>query len=504
VSADRAYAELLERLGAVADLYKIQMLLFWDQRVMMPPRGAEARADHLGTITRLLYEGWSDERLGELLEEVRPLEDSVDYDSDEASLIRFARNEHDRTRRVPPALRGEMSRAASLAVPVWEKARRTSDWQLFAPYLERNLALRREYVACFDDADEAYDALLEEFEPGMKTAEVRAVFDTLKPELIRLVGEVRGREVDTSFLAGPFPIDRQRAFERRLLEKLGWTPDAWRYDETVHPFASSISPQDIRITTKHRLDSLDSLFSTTHEFGHGLYEHQVSPSLARTPLARGTSLGMHESQSRMWENLIGRSLPFWRHFYGDLQAAFPERLGGVGLEAFYRAINKVEPSLIRIEADEVTYSLHVILRFELEQELLGGGVDVPDVPDVWAERMHDYLAVEVPDVADGALQDMHWAAGHIGYFSTYALGNVISVQLWERLRRDLPGLDADLERGEFGPLHEWLREQVHRHGRKFTAKELLQRIVGGPLDAAPYVRYLRRKVGEIYDVPEAA
>jgi carboxypeptidase Taq len=480
------------------------MLLFWDQRTMMPPTGGEARAEHLATTTRLLHEQWTADRLGELLGELRGYADRLDYDSDDAALIRFAAREYDKAIRVPPELRAEMSRTASLALPVWEQARRDSDWTLFAPYLDRNLELRRDYVACFDDVEEPYDALLDEYEPGMKTSEVRAVFEELKGELVELVGEVREHVIEASFLNGPFPIERQWELERRLLARLGAGPESWRLDETVHPFASSLDPRDVRITTKHRVECLDSLFSTLHEFGHGLYEHQVSLDLARTPLCRGSSLGMHESQSRMWENLVGRSLPFWRHFYPELQEAFPEPLGGVDLESFYRAINKVEPSLIRIEADEVTYSLHIILRFELEQELLGGGVDVASLPDAWAERMNEYLGVEVPDVADGPLQDMHWAAGHIGYFSTYALGNVISVQLWERLRQDLTDLDEQLERGELAPLREWLRDHVHRHGSKFTPKELLERVVGGPLDAGPYVSYLRRKLGELYGVPVGA
>jgi len=502
--SDGALDELHERLAIATDLAKVQMLLFWDQRTMMPPAGATGRADQLATITRLLHERWTDERLGELLDELGPYGESLDYDSDDAALIRFAAREHDKARRVPPALRAEMTRAASLALPVWEQARRESDWALFAPCLEHNLDLRREYVACFDGLEEPYDALLDEYEPGMKTSEVRTVFEQLKDELVELIADVREHELDTSFLSGSFPVERQWELERRLLERLGAGRDSWRLDETVHPFASSLGPLDVRITTKHRADCPDSLFSTLHEFGHGLYEHQVSLDLARTPLCRGSSLGVHESQSRMWENLVGRGLPFWRHFYGEVREAFPEALGGVDLDRFYRAINKVEPSLIRIEADEVTYSLHIILRFELEQDLLGGGVDVAAVPDVWAERMDEYLGVDVPDVADGPLQDMHWAAGHIGYFSTYALGNVISVQLWERLRQDLTDLDEQLERGEFRPLREWLGDHVHRHGRKLMPKELLERVVGGPLDPGPYVSYLKRKLGDVYRLPVGA
>jgi len=255
---------------------------------------------------------------------------------------------------------------------------------------------------------------------------------------------------------------------------------------------------DIRLTTRHHEENLTSIFAVMHEFGHGLYERQVDPVHERTPLARGTSLGLHESQSRMWENLVGRSLPFWTRFYPDLQQVFPEQLGSVELETFYRSVNKVEPSLIRIYADEATYNLHIILRFELEQELLSGAVAPADLPAAWDAKMEEYLGIEVPDVADGALQDMHWAGGLIGYFPTYALGNIISAQLWERLLEDLPGLHEQMELGEFAALREWLRQHLHRYGRKFTPKETLERAVGGPIDPAPYLRYLRAKLGEIY------
>jgi carboxypeptidase Taq len=367
------------------------------------------------------------------------------------------------------------------------------------PHLKRNFELRREYVACFEPAENDYDHLLDDFEPGMTTAEVAAVFDRMKAELVPLIAEIAERPlIDDSFLAGPWPIEAQKEFEAKMLERLGFMPESWRIDETGHPFAASASPTDIRITTKHRLEDLHSTFSSMHEFGHGLYEHQVSPSLARTPLARGTSLGIHESQSRMWENLVGRSRPFWRRFYPELQQTFPERLGAVDLEAFYRAINKVQPSLIRIESDEATYNLHIILRIELEQEILSGDVAIEDAPEAWNGRTKEYLRIDVPDDAHGILQDMHWSAGHIGYFATYSLGNIVSVQLWERIRPEIPDLAEQIERAEFGDLRAWLRENVHRHGRKFTSKELLQRVVGSSIDPGPYLKYLRGKLGEIY------
>jgi len=495
---DRAFEELRARIAQYWDLAKVQMILFWDQRTMMPPGGAADRAEQLATLARLTHETLVSDETGRLLEEVRPFGESLEYDSDHASLLRWLRREYGKAVRVPVELRAELSRAAAQGLPVWERARRESDFGLFLPVLRHNFELRRQYVACFEPAEEDYDHLLDDFEPGMRTSEVRAIFDRLKEGLQPLLREVLDSEPpDDSFLHGTFPLAAQQELERRVLAGFGFTPESWRIDETVHPFASSAGIADIRLTTHHREHDLHSVFATMHEFGHGLYERQVGPELARTPLARGCSLGVHESQSRMWENLVGRSLPFWRRFYPDLQELFPS-FGSVGLDAFYRAINRIRPSLIRIDADEVTYNFHIILRFELEQELLSGALDPADAPEAWDAKMQEYLGIDVPDVADGILQDMHWAGGNVGYFSTYSLGNIVSCQLWERIRADLPGLDDEFERGEFGSLRDWLAKHVHRHGRKYMPTELLERAVGGPIDPEPYLAYLRRKLGSIY------
>jgi carboxypeptidase Taq len=498
VTPETAFAALRARATEVHHLTKVAMILNWDQRTMMPPGGAAARANQLGTITRIAHELLVSDDTARRIDAAAAHESDVDYDSDDACLLRFARREHEKARRVPSELRAEMSTASSRALPVWDRARNDSDFESFRPFLERNLELRREYVSHLGEADEPYDHLLDDFEPAMKTAEVRAVFEELKDGLLPLIAEIAQREpIDASCLEGEFELARQQEMERRILDAFGFTRDSWRIDETIHPFASNSSVSDIRITTRHRRTDLHSLFSTMHEFGHGLYERQVSPALDETPLARGCSLGWHESQSRMWENLVGRGLPFWRRFYPQLRELFPS-FARVELDEFYRAINAVRPSLIRIDSDEATYNLHIVLRFELEQELLAGAIDVRDLPEAWDARMQEYLGVEVPDVADGVLQDMHWAAGHIGYFSTYSLGNIISCQLWERIREELPDLDDQFEQGEFGALREWLGEHVHRHGRKFLPAELMERVVGGPIDPQPYLAYLRAKLGEIY------
>jgi carboxypeptidase Taq len=496
------YQELIRKLAEIHDVRMARSILSWDQHTKMPPKGGEVRAEQLGTLDRIAHELFIADEIGELLEGLRQYEEGLSYDSDEASLIRVTRRDYEKARRVPPDLRAELTRAGAKALPAWIEAREKSDFSIFLPYLVRNVELQREYVDCFDKAENDYDVLLDDFDEGLTTVEVRAVFDELKAELIPLIAEIteRADAVDDSCLSGPFPIDRQRSFALELLGQLGFDPESWRLDPTVHPFAMSAATSDIRLTTRYDDGDLNSVFAAIHEFGHGFYEAGIDPRLERTPLSQVTSMSLHESQSRMWENLVGRGLPFWRHFYPRLQAAFPERFGSVDLDEFYRAINKVQPSLIRIEADEATYNLHIILRFELEQEILEGGLDLKDLPDAWNARMTEYLGVDVPDDARGVLQDVHWSGGAIGYFPTYSLGNVISVQLWDVVREAMPDLDQQFERGEFGDLSRWLRENLHEHGRKFTSKEMLDRIVGSGMDPGPYVRYLKEKLGGIYGV----
>ncbi len=495
------YNELRSRLAEIHDLNKVGWVLGWDQRTMMPPKGARARAEQLATLGRVAHEKFTSDDIGRLLDELRPYGESLPYDSDEASLIRVARRDWDKARRVPGDLRAEMTRTAALANAVWAEARKTSNFSLFQPHLQKNVDLKFRYMECFDEGDEPYDVLLDDYEPGMKTAEVRQVFEDLKRDLVPLIAAIGARAdaVDNACMYGHFPVDKQREFVLGIIRRFGFADDSWRLDPTVHPFASNSSPSDIRITTRYYENYLGpALFGSMHETGHGLYENGVSPSLERTPLCRGASLGLHESQSRMWENLVGRSRPFWQHFYPQLQAAFPEHFAQVDAETFYRAINKVEPSLIRVEADEATYNLHIILRFELEQEVINGKLKLGDLPEAWNARMKDYLGIDVPDDARGVLQDIHWSAGSLGYFATYSLGNIISCQIWEKARAALPGLEAGFAQGEFMGLREWLRDNLHRHGRKFTPTETMERVVGGPIDVEPYVKYLKTKLGGIY------
>ena len=501
------YEELKKKLAEIHDVHMARSILSWDQHTKMPPKAGEIRAEQLGTLDRIAHELFIDDDIGALLEELRPYEESHDYDSDEASLLRVTRREYAKATRVPSDLRAELTRAGAIALAAWVEARQKSDFAIFLPYLRRNVELQREYVACFPKAENDYDVLLDDFDEGMKTTEVRAVFDELKTELIPLIAEIteRADTVDNSCLTGHFPIDKQRAFALEVLEQLGYDHESWRLDPTVHPFAMSAGTKDIRLTTRYDETDLSvSLFATIHEFGHGFYESNVDPAFERTALASVTSMSLHESQSRMWENLVGRGLPMWRFFYPKLQETFPKQFADVELDAFYGAINKVEPSFIRVEADEVTYNMHIILRFELEQEMLSGDLALEDLPEAWNARMSEYLGIDVPDDAHGVLQDVHWSGGAIGYFPTYSLGNVVSVQLWEKLTGELPDVSSQFERGEFGDLAGWLRENLHQHGRKYTSKEMLQRITGGGMDPAPYIRYLKSKMGEIYGLPVEA
>ena len=487
---------LRERLAEISDLYRTMGVLGWDQKVTMPPGGHPARAEALATIGRIAHERFTDDEIGRLLERLRPLEESLDYDSDEASIIRVTRRDWEKQRRVPTELRTEMVRAAALGNQVWIEARANDDFEAFRPALERNLELKRRYVECFEWEDSPYTPLLDDFEPFMLTSEVAEVFGVVRPVLSELVKAAP--HVEASFLDAHYPQGLQREFAERVLATLGFEEGAWRLDTTVHPFCTSFSTRDVRLTTRYHETGLESFWSTMHESGHGLYAHGISRSLERTPLATSPSLGLNESQSRTWENLVGRSRPFWMHWYEPLQETFPSQLGDVDLEAFLAGINRAEPGLIRVEADETTYSLHIILRFELEQRLIEGSLDPKDLPEAWNAGMANLLGVEVPDDARGVLQDIHWSQGGIGYFPTYALGNVISLQIWSVVQEAIPDLDAQMEAGELGGLSAWLRENLYSLGRKLTPKETIERLTGSPtIDPQPYLAYLREKASAL-------
>ncbi len=488
-------ADLRRRLAAIEDVERAQAVLGWDQLVMMPRSGAAARAHQLATLRTIAHDMFVDPEIGRLLDALAPYAESLPYDSDDASLIRVTRRDWEKAVRVPTELTAAMTRLASEAMEAWAVAREDDDYAAFRPWLDRTLELRARYAECFPPGDDPYDVHLDDFEPGMKTDEVRQVFDRIRPALQQLTHEFAHDRAEP-FETAHYPTDRQRALSVEVMRAF-CADDAFRLDTTVHPFCTSFSTKDIRLTTRYAEDDLHgtSIFSTMHETGHGLYERGVSPALERTPLASGCSSALHESQSRLWENVIGRSSAFWGWFYPRMQAAFPDALGDVPLDRFHNAVNGVRRSLVRVDADEITYGLHIILRFELEEQLLSGRLSTADLPEAWNARFEELVGVPVPNDRLGCLQDVHWSGGSFGYFPTYQLGNVVSAQIWERLLEDVPDAEERIGRGEFAEIHGWLRDHLYVLGRKFTPQETLARVVGGPIDPEPYLAYLRAKVG---------
>ncbi|MBN1868428.1 carboxypeptidase M32 [Candidatus Sumerlaeota bacterium] len=494
------YAEFLDLSGEIADLGAAQAVLSWDQETYMPPGGQQARGRQMATLSGLIHRKFTSDEMGNLLERLSGPEPPDEID--QCLAVERAMWEYRRAVRVPEELVRETARAQSDSVACWTEARPRNDFRKWLPHLERILDLERRRADCLKDpGQDRYDALLQGYERGATGAEIAAVFDRLRDRVVALVRRIGASDypVSTSCLDREFDVDRQWDFGLEVLKAMGFDLGKGRQDKSAHPFTTGFHPTDVRLTTRLNARTFATgLFATMHEGGHGLYDQGIRIEDARTPLGGAISLGIHESQSRMWENLVGRSLPFWRGFYSRLQNAFPAELGSVALDVFYRAINRVEPSLIRVEADEVTYSLHIILRFEIERAMLAGELDPAGLPDVWRDKMREYLGLDVPDDKDGCMQDIHWAWGLIGYFPTYTLGNLYSVQFFEQAQSDIPDLDARIEAGELQRLTEWLREKIHRVGLRRLAGELCTDITGRPLEAEPYVRYLETKFGQIY------
>ena len=493
--------QLRSHLAEAHDLERAADLLDWDQQTYMPPGGAGARSEQLSILRGMAHRLFVSDEIGALLDDMRDAAADLETDSDEASLIRVTAREYEKARRVPPELVAELSRVSALAMQAWTRARPASDFALFRPHLEQVVALNVQLAEAFGYEQCTYDPHLDEFEPGVKTAQVAASFDELKGELVPVVKAIaeKADAFDAVFLAREYDERKQWEFGLDLLREVGFDFERGRQDRSAHPFTTSFSTGDVRLTTRVLRDYLPTaLFATLHEGGHGLYDQGIDGTLSRTPLGHGASLAVHESQSRLWENLVGRSRGFWRHYFPRLRAMFPEQLAGVDAEAFYRAVNRVRPSSIRVEADEVTYNLHIFLRFELENDLLEGKVRVADLPAAWNAKMEEYLGITPANDGEGVLQDIHWASGLLGYFPTYALGNLLSVQFFDQALAENPSLPEQIESGQFSELLGWLRGKVHRHGRKFTPAELVRRVTGSDLQATPYMAYIRAKYGEIY------
>ena len=492
--------QLKSTLGVIADLYGAMAVLGWDQQCYMPPGGVVHRGNQLSTLSSLAHSKFVSDEVGALLEELKTFAESLDPESDDACLIEVTDRDYQKAVKVPSEYVAEWSKITTIAHGAWEEARSNDDFAHFQPHLEKILEMRRQYADFFKPYEHVYDPLLDDFEPGMTTADVQEIFTSMRPKQVELIKAISEKpQVDDSFLHLHFDEKNQWEFGEEAITKYGYDWNRGRQDKAAHPFSTGFGVGDVRITTRVDENFLNTaLFGTLHEAGHAIYEQGVAEELDRTPLGSGASLAIHESQSRMYENLLGRSYDFWVHFYPSLQERFKTQLGNVDLETFYKGINKVEPSLIRVEADEATYNLHVMLRMELEIAMMEGSIEVADLPEAWNQRMVDYLGVTPPNNADGVLQDVHWAGGAIGYFPTYSLGNLVSNQLWEKIAQDIPDLSGQIQSGNFSELLAWLRENLHRHGKKFKPQALVERIVGETISPEPYLKYLNEKFGAIY------
>jgi carboxypeptidase Taq len=499
--------KLKDIFGEIEDMNRAAAVLAWDQETYMPPGGVEGRASQLSTLSRLAHDRFISDEVGRLLEEAEAEVAGQPFDSDDASLVRVARRDYDQERKLPSDLVAEIAHAASTAQPIWQKARKDSDFKSFAPYLEKNVELCRRVADLLGYKERPYDAWLNRSEPGLTTDQLETVFAELKKAIVPLVGDIarHADAIDDKVLYRGYDPDLQLKYALDVITKLGYDLERGRQDISTHPFSIALGPGDVRVTTRVSRDFFNEcLFGSIHESGHSMYSQGYGLKLDRTPLWGGASPGVHESQSRLWENLVGRTLPFWRHFFPSLRSTFPEALKGCDAESFFRAVNKSYPSLIRVEADEVTYNLHVLLRFELENEMLAGTLKVKDLPEAWNARVKSYLGLDVPSDREGCLQDIHWSWPEFATFPGYTIGNLIGAQLMDKIRKDIPDLDAQVERGEFGVLLRWLRTNVHRHGRKFTPNELVERATGKPLTPGPWIAYVRQKFGALYGLKAAA
>ncbi len=499
--------EQLKKIDAeITALEGAQAVLEWDQQVYMPERGVHARSEQTAGLAAIVHQKNTDPVIGDLLDKLGVSDEnplgSADLEDDDRRLVREIHRDFQRATRLPADLVSKIARVTSIAQSVWAEARRKSQFSLFQPHLEEIVKLSLEVAERLGYEAHPYDALVDQYEPEMTTAEIARVFRELREALVPLVRDIAAaRQIDNSVLLKAFPVDRQEAFSRATLEALQFDMSRGRLDRSVHPFTTSLGPDDVRLTTRYDEHFFPTaLFGTIHEAGHGLYELGFSRRFRGTRLASGASLGIHESMSRFWENVVGRSRAFWHHFYPVMKAEFPDQLSGVDLESFYRAINRVEPSLIRVEADEVTYSLHIILRFELERMLIGGELRVADLPHAWREQSQDLLGIVPDSDANGVLQDIHWSGGAIGYFPTYALGNVYGLQFTSRMRTDIPAMDNLLRQGDLVPVKAWLDEHIHSVGRSRTPGELCEEVTGEPMSAQPFIDYLTRKYTDIYDL----
>ncbi|MCA9236812.1 MAG: carboxypeptidase M32 [Planctomycetales bacterium] len=502
-AAPDAYAQLVSHARETGLFAGILGLLDWDERTKMPQAAGPHRADQIAFLAGQIHRRQTDPRLGELLGELAATDLAADPHSDAGANIRLLQRDYDKKTRLPQELVEELSRLSVLGQQVWSAARADDDFPRFLPVLEQTIALKRQEAAALGYDDTPYDALLDEYEPGESTANVARALGGLRDALAPLVEQIVGSQQGPSneIMLRDFPKDAQEAFGIEAAAAIGFDFAAGRLDDTVHPFCATAGPRDVRLTTRYNeRDFGDAFFSILHEAGHGLYEQGLLGEHCGLPIGEATSLGVHESQSRMWENQVGRSRAFWRFMTPKAQQHFPAALAGVSAEDMYRAVNTVAPSLIRVDADEVTYNLHICIRFDLEKQLIEGDLAARDLPEAWRAAYQRLLGVTPPNDAQGVLQDVHWSGGSFGYFPTYALGNLYAAQFFAQAARDLGDLDEQFARGEFQPLLDWLRTKIHRHGRRYSAAELAQRITGKPLSHDDWLAQNTAKYGELYQL----
>ena len=500
---EQKLAELKTRLAEINDLDMIASLLHWDQSTYMPVGGAAARGRQSATLATISQEKFIDPAIGRLLDDLTPYGESLPYDSDDASLIRITRQDYEKAVRVPPEYLSEFYTHSAASYQAWAEARPQNDFRAVQPYLEKTLELSHKYSDYFPGYEHVADPLIDMSDNGMKAASVRNLFAELRAQLVPIVRAIRSHPIaEDYFLHRHYPEAQQLKFAGEVVGQLGYDFNRGRIDKTHHPFMTKFSLGDVRITTRVKEDYLgETIFSNIHEAGHAMYEQGIDMGLEGLPLAGGISSGVHESQSRTWENLVGRSRGFWEYFYPKLQAEFPEQLKGITVDQFYRGINKVEPSLIRTDADEVTYNLHVMLRFDFELQMLEGTLSVRDLPEAWHERFENDFGIAPGEEKNGVMQDVHWFGGFIGgSFQGYTLGNILSAQFYAAALKAHPEIPSEMKHGRFDSLHNWLKQNLYRHGRKYSAVEIVERITGGPMSIDPYIQYLKTKYGELYSL----
>ncbi|WP_028593624.1 carboxypeptidase M32 [Paenibacillus assamensis] len=495
-TVEQQFLDIISKMKAYSEAVS---LMHWDLRTGAPRKGAELRSEAIGKISSEVFKLSVSEEMGACLDQLEAQFDSLDAPM--KKMVKDARREYNRSKLIPPKLYEEYVVLTSKAETVWEEAKNKGDFELFKPYLQNIITMTQQFIDYWGVKDTRYDTLLDMYEPNLTTAQLDSIFGQLKDQLVPLVHEVQqsSNKPNANFLQEAYDIEIQKDFSSYLLGEIGYDFEAGRLDESAHPFMIGLNTQDIRITTKYlENDVTSAVFSSLHEGGHALYEQNISSDLARTSLATGTSMGIHESQSRLWENIVGRSREFWKRYYGELQRRYPEQLGNVDVEQFYCAINRVEPSLIRIEADEVTYNLHIIIRYELEKMLINDNLSVDELPEAWNSKYESYLGIRPSHDGEGVLQDVHWSFGGLGYFPSYSLGNMYGAQMMNTLRQEMPDVDAKIEAGDLLPIKEWFTEHVYQYGSLLTPAEIIEKMTGEPLNPQYLVDYLTAKTKDIY------